>query len=117
MGKALATGGGEMKPYRNGNVLKTAGVFALGAGIGSIVALLFAPASGKVTRRKIGYKLQAMRRSTVKQLKQTRRVLIAKADDAREAASQQLNHARAWITTRMTNGHGKSNRRRALRHA
>jgi len=106
-----------MKPSRNGNFLKAAGVFALGAGVGSIVALLFAPASGKVTRRRIGYKLQAMRRATVKQLQQTRRLLIAKAGDAREAATQQLNHARAWITTRMTNGHGKPSRRRVLHHA
>ena len=119
MGKQAKEGGVEMRQYQNrkGGFLKTAGAFALGAGIGSVVALLFAPASGIVTRRRIAYKLQNLKRSTVKQLKQTRRVLIAKADDAREAAVEQLGHARQWITTRMTNGHGKQNRRHTVRHA
>ena len=36
-----------MKEYRRGNgIAKTVGVFALGATAGSIVALLFEPASG-----------------------------------------------------------------------
>ena len=50
--KASLEGGDQMREprgYHGKGIFLPAGAFALGATIGSLVALLFAPASGKVT--------------------------------------------------------------------
>ena len=81
---------------RRGNAFKTVGLLALGAAVGSGIALLFAPAPGYVTRRKLAMKIR-----------QARRV-------ASEKIEERLNVARGWILERMTNGSG--NGRHASRH-
>lgn len=94
-----------------GNSLKkvglTAGMFALGAAAGSALALLYAPASGKVTRKRIGAGFRNAGRSTVRQLKQTRKVLAKRAGALREAATEKLGDTREWLLERVANGNGK----------
>ncbi len=92
--------------------VKTAGVFALGAAAGSAVALLTAPASGKVTRKRIGIKIRSLKNATGRQLKQAKKLLSRKADDLRGAAAEKFGHTREWLSERIaTNGNGKHARR------
>ena len=101
-----------MKEYRRGHgMVRTVGIFALGAAAGSIVALLFAPASGKVTRRRIALKVRALRQQTARQLVRTRRLLA-------QATSERIHDAREWMAEHLPNGNGKHLvRQRATRHA
>jgi gas vesicle protein len=79
--------------YRaRGGVRRTIGVFAVGTAVGSIVALLFAPASGRETRRQIRLKANALKRN---------------ADELRETASEKLAVARTWVMNHIPNGHAK----------
>ena len=80
----------------------------LGAAVGSIVTLLYAPASGEVTRRRLGRKARELQRTAIRRLSQTQRVLARKAENVREAAGE-------WITEHIPHGNGGS--RRTLRHA
>ena len=82
---------------RRGTIGRTLGTFALGAAAGSIVALLYAPASGTVTRKRLKMKFKAVQKSA----------LVLK-----DAAAQRLGSARAWVTERLThaNGNGRSRR-------
>ncbi len=96
-------------------IAKTVGIIAIGATAGSIVTLLFAPASGRVTRRRIGLKVRALRRETVRQIGQAKKLLAVKAQNLRETASEGLVHAREWVQAQAGNGH--SVRRTARRHA
>lgn len=92
---------------RRGGALRTVAAFGFGAAVGSIVALLYAPASGKATRRRIALKAQALRRNAVRKIGQTQKVLACKATEARQAATH-------WITEHMPhNGNG----RRVAHHA
>ena len=98
---------------RRGGALRTAFAFTLGAAAGSIAALLYAPASGKVTRKRIALKVQGLQRTAARRIGQTQRVLAAKAADVREAATE-------WIAEHVPhrNGNGRHPvRHRALRHA
>ena len=101
-----------MKEPRRGNgIARAVGAFTLGAAAGSILALLYAPASGKVTRRRIGMRVRALRQQTVRQLGRTRKFLA-------EATTEKIQHAREWVAERLPNGNGKhSVRQRAVRHA
>ncbi|MBI4340817.1 MAG: YtxH domain-containing protein, partial [Candidatus Omnitrophica bacterium] len=47
---------------RRGGFLRTVAAFGLGATAGSIVALLYAPASGKITRRRLAMRAQVLRK-------------------------------------------------------
>lgn len=79
--------------YRaRGGVRRTIGAFALGTTVGGIVALLFAPASGRETRRQIRLKANALKRN---------------ADELRETASEKLAVARTWVMNHIPNGHAK----------
>lgn len=93
-----------MKQARSGKG-KTVAAFALGATIGSIVALLYAPASGKITRQRLAMKARDARRTAQRKLVQARRVLAHRAEAARENATE-------WIQERMQNGHHRPLRRR-----
>jgi gas vesicle protein len=78
-----------MKEFRRrGGALRTLIAFTFGAAAGSILALLYAPASGRVTRRRLALKAQNLRRNAVRQIGQTRRALVLKAGAVREAATQ-----------------------------
>lgn len=85
---------------------QTTGAFALGATAGSLVALLYAPASGKVIRRRIGMKFRSLEKSAVRSIKQTKRLLAQKAEDIKEVATEKLGHTRAWLSERALNGNG-----------
>ncbi len=83
------------------------GLFSLGAAVGSLAALLFAPASGRATRKRIG-----------SQIRQTKKLLLKKADLLRETAAEKLGDSRDWFVERVIhNGSRNGNRRRALHHA
>ena len=95
-----------MKEQRRSTKGKTVAAFALGATIGSIVALLYAPASGKVTRQRLAMKAREARRDAERKLAQARRTLAHRAVEVRETAQE-------WIHERMQNGNG--HRRPSLR--
>jgi len=93
---------------RRGGAFRTVAAFGLGATVGSIIALLYAPASGNVTRRRLALKAQSLRKAAVRRIGQTQKALACKATEVREAAG-------TWITEHMprTNGNG----RRVTHHA
>lgn len=95
---------------RRGGALRTAGIFALGAAVGSIIALLYAPASGEVTRRRLAMKARNFKRAVTRRLGQTGRVLTARAQRVRDAATE-------WIAERVGQRNGRHTVRRTLRHA
>ena len=95
---------------RRGNALKTAAVFTLGATAGSIIALLCAPASGKVTRRRLALKVRGLKRAAIRRIGETQRDLASKAEHVREAATE-------WISGHMPHGNGRHPvRHRTVRH-
>jgi gas vesicle protein len=99
-----------MKEFRRrGGALRTVAAFGLGAAVGSIIALLYAPASGKVTRRRLVLKVRTMRRTAIRKLGDTQRALATGAVRVRDAAS-------GWISDRM-NGKAHPIRHRTARHA
>lgn len=101
----------RQQPRRNGRG-QAALAFALGAAAGSVIALLYAPASGQATRRRIVLKAREVRRRAARKLGQTQKVLAYKAGQVRETATE-------WIADHMpSNGHGRrTSHRRTLRHA
>lgn len=86
--------------------------FTLGAAAGSIIALLYAPASGQVTRRRLLMKARDAQRKVTRTFGEAKKVIACKAEQVRESATD-------WITEHVPhNGHGRrSPRRRDLRHA
>ena len=102
----------QVQQPRRGGAIRAIGVFTLGAATGGMVALLFAPASGKVTRRRIGLKLRAAQKSAVRQIGQAQRVLARKAATLRSAAAERLTDARQWMG-HAVNGNGHSRRAHA----
>ena len=52
---------GMQNARRGGGAFRTAGIFTLGAAVGSIVALFYAPASGQVTRRRLANRIRTLR--------------------------------------------------------
>ena len=99
------------------NPFRIFGAFALGAAAGSIAALLYAPASGRVTRQRIGMKFRTLQHATGRKLGQAQRLLARKAQHLQRAAVRRLQTARDWMTEHVANGHAKPAGRRALRHA
>jgi gas vesicle protein len=98
-----------MKEFRRrGGALRTVAAFGLGAALGSVIALLYAPASGKVTRRRLALRVRTMRRTAIRRLGDTQRALTTGAVRVREAASE-------WIADRMNGKHPI--RHRTARHA
>ena len=90
---------------RRGGAIRTVATVGFAAGAGYLLGILFAPASGQVTRRRIAMKAQAFRKTAVKKLGQTQKVLACKATEARAAATE-------WITEHMPhNGNGNGHRR------
>lgn len=79
--------------------------------MGSIIALLYAPASGQVTRRRLAMRAQDLKRKAARRLGRTQRRLVNRAEVVRERAQE-------WITEHMphTNGNGHA-KRRAVHHA
>ena len=94
---------------RRGGALRTATAFGVGATLGSIVALLYAPTSGKATRRRLAMKAKNFQKAAIRRIGRTQRVLANRAESAREAATE-------WITDHMPH-QGNGNRHRVVRHA
>ena len=92
-----------------GGMFRTATAFTLGAALGSVAALLYAPASGAVTRRRLALRVKNLQRTAARRIGQTGRILASKAGDVREAA-------RGWIVDHMPHGNGR-HPRRVIRHA
>ena len=98
---------------RGGGRFRTVAAFGLGATVGSIIALLYAPASGQVTRRRLAMKARTLQRATMRRLGQTQRALATRAVLVRQAAQR-------WITNHSAarNGNGRHPiRHRTVRHA
>lgn len=96
---------------------RTVGAFIIGATAGSVIALLFAPASGKYTRRQIGLRVRSLQRQATRQLKVTQRLLATQAEQLREAAAARVTNAKEWVAGHVANGHNRTSSRRAVRHA
>ena len=94
---------------QRGGGVRTFLAFALGATVGSIVALLYAPASGQVTRRRLAMKARTLQRAALRRLGETQRALATKAESVREAAAE-------WIGDHVPHGNGR-HVRRPIRHA
>ena len=77
---------------RRGGVGRTVGTFALGAALGSLVALLYAPASGTTTRKRIKMQFRTFQRSAV---------------ELRNKAAKKISYAREWMTGRINGGNSK----------
>ncbi len=106
------------QPDRGNGAFQTITAFAAGAAIGSVVALLYAPASGTVTRRRIGLKVKEIQRTAGRRLGQTTKLLARKAALLREAAAERFDGARHWVVEQVSNGHAKRPlRHREARHA
>ena len=102
-----------MKENRRRGGLRTFLAFAFGATVGSLVALLYAPASGQITRRRIALKVRNLQRAAARRLGRTQRALATRALQVREAATE-------WISERFPhrNGNGRQViRHRRVRHA
>ena len=99
----------ENRQRRGG--LRTFLAFTIGAAVGSVVALLYAPASGQVTRKRLAMKMRTLKRTALRRIGQTQRELATRAERVREAASE-------WITDHVPHGNGRHPiRRRTVRHA
>jgi len=95
----------------NRGIVQTAAAFALGATTGGILTLLYAPASGKNTRRRLVMRVRGFGRAAARRIDRTQRVLVGKAEEVREAATD-------WISTHVPlhNGNGRhAIRRRPVR--
>ncbi len=85
----------------------TIGALAIGAAAGSVLALLFAPASGAVTRRRIGMKIRAYGRTTAKQLTLAKKQLARQTEQLREVAAERLGQTRDWLVEHVVPKNGK----------
>ncbi|MBI3330653.1 MAG: YtxH domain-containing protein [Candidatus Omnitrophica bacterium] len=96
---------------RSNGPLQAAASFAVGAVTGGIVALLYAPTSGQVTRRRLAMQARGLQRAAVRRLGRAQRALAAKAGRVREAAAE-------WMTERFPARNGRHPiRHRVIRHA
>lgn len=80
-----------------GGLGRTVATFTIGATVGSILALLFAPASGRVTRQRLAQGVRKLQRVGLRKLGQTRRLIATRVGYAKDAATE-------WIHTHVTNG-------------
>lgn len=101
---------------RPGRTFRTASAFAVGAAAGSLLALLYAPASGQTTRRRLGLQVRRWQRGTLRGLGQAQRVLVNGADRVREAATGWISGRVPQYQERSINGR-QTSRRRIVRHA
>jgi len=96
---------------RRAGLLQATASFALGAVTGGIVALLYAPTSGQVTRRRLLMKARGLQRTAVRRFGRAQRALATKAERVREAAA-------GWVTDRFPARNGRHPiRHRVIRHA
>lgn len=99
------------------HVARTVGAFTFGAAAGSLLALLYAPASGKVTRRRLGLQLRTFKTSTAKQLQRTRARLLKQAKQLRAATVEKVGQTREWVMERLPSSNGRHSNHRVARSA
>jgi len=97
-----------MKGNRNVGWKKTAGAFALGATAGSAVAILLAPATGRIIRKRLASKFRSVERSASRQFQQSKKLLAKKAELLKDAAVERIGGTREWLLDRIPNGNGKN---------
>lgn len=95
---------------RRGGAVRTAAAFTIGAAAGSLMALLYAPTSGQVTRKRIAKKMQGLRREASRRLGRTKKVLATQAVQVREAATE-------WIAEHVPHANGNGRPHRMVRRA
>ncbi len=105
-----------MKAHGRYGMGLTIGAFTLGATAGSVLGLLFAPASGPVTRRRIVMKIRNYGRTTARQLVQAKRQLARQAAEVRRAAVEKLGDTREWLVERARLSANHTNHRRPVHH-
>ncbi len=89
-----------MRENRHRGIGIAATAFAVGATAGSLIALLFAPVPGKVTRKRLAMRLRTAQRS------------------AADRMEEGLTQAREWLVERVADGNGRHHpRHRVARHA
>ena len=110
-GRAMAR-----KSFGNG-MAQTTGAFALGAALGSLATLLYAPTSGRVIRKRINQKFQALQTQANRRLIRAKKVLVKQADMLRDTATDKIADAREWVVEHMPNGHAKRPARHRVHHA
>lgn len=89
--------------------VQSVAAFALGATAGTLIALLYAPASGQVTRKRLAQKVRRLQRNAARQLQRTQHVFVTKAGKMQQAAS-------GWINDHLPTN-GRVIRRRRAHHA
>ncbi len=95
---------------RNGLLQATAS-FVLGTVTGGLAALLYAPTSGQVTRRRLAMQARGLQRTAVRRLGRAQRALATQAGHVRDAAA-------GWMTERFPVRNGRHPiRHRVIRHA
>ena len=95
---------------RRGGAIRTAATISLAAVGGYVLGILFAPASGTVTRRRLAMKVRSLQRTAGRRLGETKRALATRAGRVREAATE-------WITEHIPHGNGRATvRQRRVRH-
>ena len=70
-------------------IARIAAAFTVGATAGSLLALLFAPASGRVTRQRVAMKLREVQRAASGKL------------------GKGITQARSWVLDHISNGHAR----------
>lgn len=90
-----------MKGSKPAGWAKAVGTFALGAAAGSTAALLFAPASGKATRKRLTMQLKSVKRVTGQKILRAKKLLARKAEHLRGTATEKFEESRDWLAQRM----------------
>lgn len=98
---------------RRGGFARALGAFVLGAAAGSLTALLYAPASGEMTRRRIRTKVRALQTTATREFQRTQARLAKQARQLREAAVERVGQTREWVMERLPirNGRHPANHR------
>jgi gas vesicle protein len=90
----------------------TALTFTVGAALGVVAGMIFAPESGRQLRKRLSLQAKVLGRTSLKQINQAKILLSKQAGKLRTAAITAYEQAKKHVT----NGH-RSFPRRAVRHA
>lgn len=94
-------------PGRRNQMGLTIGALAIGATAGSVLALLLAPASGSVTRRRISMQIRTYGRTTARQLTLAKKQLARQTEQLRDVAVDRLGQTREWLVEHVVPKNGK----------
>ena len=103
-------------PVRRRGYAKATASFLLGAVVGSIAAILTAPASGPVTRRRLLLRVRTAERKIARRFGRAKTELMHRVENTRDAANEWIAGHMANSHARRTNGHGRRPLRRRVAH-